>query len=243
MGASNNVLNLADKPFARSRVSASARGAESEIPARSTPVDKHAKELQQLVNRVFLSPRVAAPKTVAFASINDGVGSGLTCAKAAQLLARQNAGPVCVLDGNFKAKHLTSFYFPHEVPDAGGGRGVFSREHCIPIEDNLWLAGDWVLRDEHGKLLPIIQIQKHLETLSVIFHYLLIDTATLLHSEDALTLAELAGAVVLIIEANVTLRRDADKVTQSLQSQGVRILGAVLNNWSPPDSNSLYRRI
>ena len=242
MVASNNVLNLGERTFARSRISASARPAEPEVPARVMPVDKHTKELQQLVNRVFLSPRVAAPRTVAFASIDDGAGSGITCAKAAQLLARQNAGPVCVLDGNFKAKHLTSFYFPHQVPEADG-EGVFSREHCIPIEDNLWLAGDWVLRDEHGQLLPLIQIQKHLETLSVIFHYLLIDTATLLHSEDALTLAELAGAVVLIIEANVTLRRDADKVTQSLQSQGVRILGAVLNNWSPPDSNSLYRRI
>jgi Mrp family chromosome partitioning ATPase len=242
MGASHNVLNLAEKTFARSRVSASAKAAEADIATRSTPVDKQTKELQQLVNRVFLSPRVAAPRTVAFASIKDGAGSGLTCARAAQLLARQNAGPVCVLDGNFTAKHMSSFYFPGHVPQSEG-KGVFSREHCIPIEDNLWLAGDWVLRDEQGQLLPLIQIQKHLETLAVIFHYLLIDTAALLNSEDALTLAELAGAVVLIIEANVTLRRDADKVTQSLQSQGVRILGAVLNNWSPPDPSSLYRRI
>jgi Mrp family chromosome partitioning ATPase len=243
MSASHDVLNLAEKTFARSRVGGgSARVAKAEIPVRTAPIDKHTKELQQLVNRVFLSPRVAAPKTVAFASISDGAGSGLTCARAAQLLARQNAGPVCVLDGNFSAKHLSSYYFPHQVPKPDG-QGVFSREHCIPIEDNLWLAGDWVLRDEQGQLLPLIQIQKHLETLAVIFHYLLIDTAALLRSEDALTLAELAGAVVLIIEANVTLRRDADKVTQSLQSQGVRILGAVLNNWTPPDSNSLYSRI
>ena len=74
--------------------------------------------------------------------VNSEAGSGATCARTALLLARQDAGPVCMLDGNFGAKQLTSFYFPDKAPQPKGV-GSFSREHCVPVEDNLWLAGDW----------------------------------------------------------------------------------------------------
>ena len=241
MSAAYDVLNLPEKGYARPKTTPIAMpiGEESK---RELPADGHTKELQQLVNRIFLAPRASAPRTLVFAGVNSGAGSGSTCARTALLLARQHVGPVCVLDGNFAAKQLTSFYFPDKTPQPKGV-GSFSREHCVPIEDNLWLAGDWVLRNEHGRLLPVMQIQKHLEALAGIFHYLLIDADALLHSEDALTLAELAGAVVLMIEANVTLRRDADRVSHSLQAQGVSILGAVLNNWSSPVPKSLSRLI
>jgi len=242
MSASYNLLDLAEKGYAPPKSAPAAKAVEEQATPRPTLLDKHTKELQLLVNRVFLSPRADAPRRLAFASISNSAASGFTCARAARLLARQNAGHVCVLDGNFAEKNLTSFYFPDRVPQSNV-RGTFSREHCVPIEDNLWLAGDWVFRDDQGRFLPLVQIQKHLDALAGIFQYLLIDTAALLHSEDALTLAELAGAVVLMIEANITLRRDADTVAQSLQSQGVRIMGAVLNNWSCPVPSSLYRRI
>jgi hypothetical protein len=246
MGASFNVVNPREDVFARLKSAARERDriqdAEAERPVPTAPVDRHSKELQQLVNRVFVYPGSSAPRTVAFASINDESGSGSTCGRAAQLLAQQNAGPVCVLDGNSTRRSLTSFFFPNEVPGSNAKQDI-AHELCIPIEDNLWLAGDWVFYNEAGKLLPLIQIQKHLETLAAVFHFLLIDTAALLHSEDALTFAQLAGTVVLIIEANVTLRREADTVVQSLQTQGVKILGAVLKNWARPGFGSLNRRI
>jgi hypothetical protein len=241
MSAAYDVLNLAEKEYARPKTSPITMPVGEEN-RRDLAADRHTKELQQLVNRIFLAPRASAPRTLVFAGVNSVAGSGSTCARTALLLARQHVGPVCVLDGNFAAKELTSFYFPDKTPQPKGV-GNFSREHCVPVEDNLWLAGDWALRNEHGRLLPVMQIQKHLEALSGIFHYLLIDADALLHSEDALTLAELAGAVVLMIEANVTLRRDAERASHSLQAQGVSILGAVLNNWSSPVPKGLNRLI
>jgi Mrp family chromosome partitioning ATPase len=89
--------------------------------------------------------------------------------------------------------------------------------------NNLWLAGNRVITDGRVGLLPLTELQNKIAALLKIFQYILIDTPGLMGSEGASVLTQVAGTVILVIEANVTRRRDARKVAQSLQAGGVRL--------------------
>ena len=59
--------------------------------------------------------------------------------------------------------------------------------------------------------------------------------------EDASKLAQLAGAAVLVIDANRTRRITARKAMEALEASRVRLLGTVLHNRSFPIPERLYK--
>src|SRR2546427_10668344 len=74
---------------------------EPEVDARTR------EELMKLVQRVFLSPRLAeGPRAVLFSAVDQGDGSSRICARVGEALAGQTAGSVCIVDANLRSPTL-----------------------------------------------------------------------------------------------------------------------------------------
>jgi Mrp family chromosome partitioning ATPase len=214
---------------------------QSVAPFAPIPLDG-ADEMLHLVNQVFFSFKSNAPHVVAFSGIGSEGNSWSVCARTAQLLAQHSSRSVCVVDGNLESMKLTSYYYKdRELPIEL--KGTDNREGCIPMGNNLWLAGERLVTGGGVGMLPLTELQEKIAVLRTMFQYILIDTPGLKESERASVLTQIAGAVVLVIEANVTRRRDAGKVAHALQAGGVRLLGTILNNRSCPIPKGLYSRL
>jgi polysaccharide biosynthesis transport protein len=90
-----------------------------------------------------------------------------------------------------------------------------------------------ILNAERMKLL--------LERLRSEFDTVLIDTPPVLPFADARILGHLADGMILVLRANRTDREEALASVQRLNEDGVRILGAVLNDWDPKNASYGYR--
>ncbi len=72
------------------------------------------------------------------------------------------------------------------------------------------------------------------------FDYVLIDSAPMNTNAEGALLGQLADGLVLVLEANSTRREAAVRITESLRSSNVRVLGAVLNKRTFPIPESVY---
>src|SRR5205814_8028620 len=92
----------------RERTATSLRGTSGErIETHFDLNDKFTREeTLKLVQSVFLMGGDEAPRAVVFAGIDPGNGCSSICAHAADLLANQRIGSVCVVDANLRTPAL-----------------------------------------------------------------------------------------------------------------------------------------
>lgn len=184
------------------------------VPSIASADEDADREIAGLVQSVFLS--VAGPpcRQVVFCGIDAANGSSSICARAARSLAARLQERVCLVDA---------------CPSSAASAGMFeTSEPRLQPGSNLWLAR-WSGTREATKQ-PHGRTRAWLEELRLEFSYVLIDAPGCLVSDDAITLGELSDAVVLIIEADATLRQSAGKARHKLNAAGVRLAGTVLNN-------------
>jgi Mrp family chromosome partitioning ATPase len=117
------------------------------------------------------------------------------------------------------------------------------REQCAQVGKNLWLAGIGFLADEQGNLLPVTELKHRMGQLHDAFGFVLIDVPGASVCEDADIFGQIAGAAILVVEANSTRKVTARKAKVALEDAGVRVLGSVLHNRTFPIPEKLYRRL
>ena len=91
-------------------------------------------------------------------------------------------------------------------------------------------SGFEVLEGADGRLAPSSEIRERILSLSASFEYLLFDAPGANKSADTALLGQVAGSVVLVLEAKSTRKVQAKKAKERLEMANVRILGTVLNN-------------
>ena len=87
----------------------------------------------------------------------------------------------------------------------------------------------------YSKRLPLL-----LEALRNEYPVILIDTPPMMQIADARVLARLADAAVLVVRAGRTTRAAARDAEERLARDGTRVLGVVLNGWSPEGGADSY---
>jgi len=200
----------------------------------------------RLVQQLFFLPVPDVPRMVVFASVEHGNGCSRICARAAETLAHQVPGSVCVVDANLRSPSLHR-YFGVESPSglveaifAPGPIAKFAQQ--LP-GDNLWvLPCGSVPADPHA-LLTSHRLRSRMAELQAAFDYVLIDAPPVSPYTDAILLGQLADGVVLVVEANSTHRQTALKAKESLESANSRLLAAVLNKRTFPIPESIYPRL
>jgi Mrp family chromosome partitioning ATPase len=200
------------------------------------------EETLRLVQRVFLSPNGSVPRQVVFCGVDGDSASSSVCACTAQTLAAKSAQSVCVVDGIIRSPRLADI-FGVNTTTAFTGTSESLRGQCVKVDSNLWLAGPDVLADDSRVLLPTDDLKKRVAELQDMFGYVLIDAPGIRVCGDAEQLGQIAGAVILVVEANSTRRQTARNAKEALDAAGVRLLGTVLHNRSFPIPEKLYKRL
>jgi receptor protein-tyrosine kinase len=65
------------------------------------------------------------------------------------------------------------------------------------------------------------------------FDYVLVDAPPCLEFDDARSMARHTDGLVLVVRAGHTARKTAQAAVQTLQCDGIRMTGVVLNGWDP----------
>jgi protein-tyrosine kinase len=204
-------------------------------------------EIARLVQRLFLSSSPGEErKTIVFCGVNPGSGCSWVCAKAAELLAGQIPGRVCVIDANLRSPSLHE-YFHVEVgvgfADAMRQPGPINDFVRSTSTNHLWLMTSGAVGQAPNGALNTARLQARFAELRGEFDFLLVDVPAISLFGDALLLGQLSDGIVLVIASNSTRREPARAAKQILQDANVLILGAVLNKRTYPIPEAVYRRL
>jgi polysaccharide biosynthesis transport protein len=225
----------------------SRKGSGERTPTFFTIKDKLIREeTQKLAQSIFLMGGVDSPRVVTFAGIEEGAGCSWLCAHVADVLASQGAGSTCIVDANMHKPSMAKLFGVSSdvgLSDALA-RGGPIREFVKPI-----LGGNFYLLSngsfaadaaESAGLLNSETMKVRVMELRNEFDYVLIDSAPMNTNAEGALLGQLADGLVLVLEANSTRREAAVRITESLRSSNVRVLGAVLNKRTFPIPESVY---
>ena len=70
------------------------------------------------------------------------------------------------------------------------------------------------------------------------FHTVIIDAPPMLNMPDARVFGRLADGVILVVRSAETMRSAAVAAKQRLTEDGTRVLGTILNQWDPRETNN-----
>jgi Mrp family chromosome partitioning ATPase len=215
-------------------------------PLQFTMEASQLAELAKVVQRVFLLPQGAPPRTVVFTSSEPGDGCSWICARVGELLASQVAGSVCLVDANLQSPTLhEQFSVPnhHGLSDAlrnsGSIRGYVSQ---LSRRNLALLSCGSVAKESHG-LVASDRMRMRLNELREEFEYILVDCSSMSASNEAIAVGSGADGVVLVLKANSTRKDRARSAVQDLNNAKVRVLGAVLNQRTFPIPDSIYNKL
>jgi succinoglycan biosynthesis transport protein ExoP len=243
----NLTASVEIPPTLQRELGARAKKENGDSRTFAADLDRTAKEeTLKLVQSVFLLQGTATNhRAVVFAAIDSGSGCSRVCVSAAQILAANISGSVCLVDANFRTPSLPlAFGTSNHYGLADALRSEKPvRGFAKSLEPNLWMVSCGSAVQESTNLLHSEQMKNRFGELRKEFDYLLIDAPPLNTYSEGFALGQLADGLVLVLEANATRRETATKVAERLNATQVKILGAVLNKRTFPIPDSLYRRL
>jgi Mrp family chromosome partitioning ATPase len=203
------------------------------------------EELTKFVQRLFLVPGALAPRMVVLCGLEPRNGSSWLATCAAEILAAQAQGSVCLVDANLRSPAIHEHLGVENhcgFADALQGCGPL-RQFTRRLSPNLWLLGCGSTAENTKGLLPSGRLQGRVHELRAEYDYVLIEAAAAGPYDDATTLARLADGMILVVEAHITRRDVAHNAKQQLLHANVRLLGTLLNNRTFPIPQTLYSRL
>jgi protein-tyrosine kinase len=197
------------------------------------------EHLLGLVRRVFLPPPLGAgARTVLFAAADGGRDDSASCVQAAELLSRQTARTVCLVDAGGS---LLSDDGDEGRPHAEVSRAVEPLFRLArPLTRNLWRAPDSAAPPPRH---TVEDAKRWFADLASRFDYVLLDAEAMRAPGQPSLLASMVEGVILVVDERETRRATARSVAAELQQAGARLLGVVLTNRSFPIPDEIYRRM
>jgi len=200
--------------------------AEPPMPVAPTPspgprdLDTVAREeVVKLVQQVFLSANPASPRVAAFCGVDSGDGCSWVCARAAEALAAQVTGSVCVVDANLRSPSLHLYFNVENL--AGLTESVCHqgevRQFAQQLQgSNLWVVTAGSATSDPQTLLRSARLQGRIAELRGEFEFVLVDVPPVNLYADALALGQLADGMVMVLGAQATRREAARKAKETL---------------------------
>jgi Mrp family chromosome partitioning ATPase len=212
--------------------------------SRPHPPGHGEAETLKLVQELFLFANSHAPRAVVFSSVQAN-GSSEICWRTGAVLAAQGCGSVCLVDGNLHSPVLHQLAGIRQFPgltEATAKPGAI-RDFAVGLAGGPWLVPAGSYPKENRQMFASDRLRSRIKELREEFAYVLIDTAPISSTRDAVLLGQMTEGVVLVLEANTTRKETARLAKETLESANVRLLGAVLNNRTYPIPEALYRKL
>lgn len=208
--------------------------------------EKQRDEIIKFVQHVFLVPGAEAPRTVVLSGTEVGNGCSWICCRAAEILATQVRGPICVVDANFRSPGLHRNFGVenhHGLSDALGNPESI-RDFVRPLnQKNLWLLSCGANPANSAGLLLSYYVRLRLGELRQYFEYVLVDAPAMSCGSEGIVLSRAADGVVLVLKANASRHEGARRAIQDLHNAGAKVLGAVLNQRTFPIPQMIYNKL
>lgn len=203
-------------------------------------------EVLRLVQSLFLSTGPQRTRQVVFTGAEPASGTSWMCAHAAEILAAQAVGSVCVVDCNLVAPALhAQFHVQNHFGLADALLGTEPvRQYVQQLSrPNLWLLSGGSRDERSQELLTQETMRRRMLELRAEFDYVLLDVASVNAGNPAAILGGWCDGVALVVRANSTTRRDARQAVKDIQAANALVLGAVLNQRTFPIPESIYNRL
>jgi hypothetical protein len=189
------------------------------------------RALAGLMRHIFLTPvGRALPRSVVFVPTRATDDAGLLAAVAAEALAAQVSGPVCLVDADLRTPSLHDRFGIERAPGVSNLLLKPSAPpHAVPLRGNwsLMPAGTQCL--QAVRQLPTDGARTCLGRLVDNFAFTVIHGPSPSGSPDAAILGSLADGVVLVVNGPSTRRDSLAALATYLRSAGAHIVGAVLH--------------
>lgn len=203
------------------------------------PIQGRARsEIEKVVNRLSRGSGEAACKVIVITSIEHGSGSSWICAHAGDLLAAGTDGSVCLVDANLSSPTL------HDYMGVSNRYGLVDllNDPALNVKQaasklagrDFWLIPCGSTAEHSECLAQSDRMRDRIAEIRSAFEYVLIDAPPVGLCNDALALGQLADGVLLVVRAGSTRRDSARRLTAELTASGVKLIGAVLNDYASP---------
>jgi len=224
----------------------SSDGESHEIPRSLDYQSMALQEEIKLVERIFLSQDSGSNRVILFSGVDDADGGARVCAQAAQTLAAQIHGSVCVLDADLHSRSLQRQFLVKNtsgISEALLQSGpVRNYAHSLP-PGNLWIitSGGETLNPQVP--LNSDRMRVRFDELRRQFDYILINAPSISTTAQLTQFGQLSDGVIFVVKANSTRRGTTRQLKESLEELRVRVLGVVLNDRTFPIPDSVYRKL
>lgn len=195
-------------------------------------------EIEKVVNRLSRGSGEAACKIVVITSIEHSSGSSWICAHTGDLLAATTEGSVCLVDANLSSPTL------HDYMGVSNRCGLVDllNDPALNVKQvasklagrDFWLIPSGSTAEGRECLAQSDRMRDRIAEIRSTFDYVLIDVPPVGLFNDALALGQLADGVLLVVRAGSTRRDSARRLTAELAGSGVKLIGAVLNDYVSP---------
>ncbi len=200
--------------------------------ALSLPNDQTVEAYRGLRTALQFVAMERTVKVIQFTSPLPGDGKTTTAANLAVLMA-QAGRRVVLVDADLRRPRL------HEVFGADGSKGLTSAMLGHPVMDLLWpvalgaghleVMASGPIPTNPSETLGSQRMKAVIEELGRMFDLVIIDSAPVLPVTDAVVVAGLADAVVLVARANQTTDRQVREAVGLLERSAAPLVGCVLN--------------
>lgn len=213
--------------------------AGTHVLAVVAPQDPVVESLRSLRVALQFAMLDAPTNVVLITGPTPGIGKSFTSVNFAAVLGAGNKR-VLLIDADLRKGHLNQYF--GQAREKGLSEvlsGTFSLEETIrhEVAPNVDLLTTGILPPNPAELLMGSGTRTLLQQASQQYDLVIVDTPPVLAAADTATLAALAGAVFLVVRAEITSAGELQETVKRLAQSGVRTRGVIFN-----DLNTSKRR-
>jgi len=172
-------------------------------------------------------------RVVAFTSAQGGEGVSTVAAQFVVALSVDAQQRVLFVDANAQRPALLDVGGPLAALFVRGPRDGAASVDVIEVPAHA----------REARLYPVPEARALVETLGPSYDWIVMDVPPVLMASDAATLAAVADAVVMVVEAGRTKKPVLTRAVELLRKSGARVLGSVLNRRRLEIPEFIYRRL
>jgi len=223
--------------FARPTVREKVHSEEESIPEVGgwNPEDFAREQIRGLVRQVFFSNVERRVRQVVFSAMDPETDARSICRQVGEALALETAGSVAVVGEYPRALQDIGKYQPKHQDGS-----TPLREAATRLRGNLWLVP---AAEKDGLRRTTPSLHAYLGAICGEFEYSILEGPPAVESNEAMSMAQFADGIILVLSARRTRRVVARKIKAMLDATQARVLGTVLTDRVFPIPEGIYRRL
>lgn len=210
------------------------KGSESPpLLSRDQPHSSFAEAFRRLRTGVLFAASASEARTLIVTSAHPGEGKSTTTVNLGVTLARAGK-KVVLISADLRRPRIHEFF--GSAPRVGltnvlAGETTVASALVSPGIQNLRVLYSGPIPGNPAEILGSIAMRELVAGLKAEADFVIIDTPPILSVADALTLAHVADAVLIVVDGRTTTINDVTQTRRQLDQIDARVVGAVLNNF------------